>query len=577
MNSIETIETARIVCGEVLSALKVGRVICVDDAYRSEPSLEEVLVTAIRLEPDMLKGVLPEIGDDVPGDEAVLAAKIRQIWSEMAEVVRSDRARKVLALARILGNDEIDDRGDASLLSEMIPGGMLLTLSPSQWEEQRDVLLEHNKEHRQLFLFDQDLSQDGGETVGGIKIISQLLGGEAAENLICGLLTHTVTPDDQQQRWEELSRDYSIERDRFLVVPKAYLSKDPIIFAQNLKFIALTPLFSDLKDKAVKILNDAAATAAERVNAVSIYDLNHMVFRLSDDEGIWEPDVLFRLHSLFQKLEARRLAHAGGELEAIASQLRAISLIPAVSKFQPHPTTWRIQREALYENADYINNNHLPLELGDIFAKDNSDASKKYVILVQPCDLMVRKNGKRAPDIVSVPLAEITSLSDESKKEPFYSEELKYYGVAPGDRWFARLKIIHYVRVAILDLCAFNTNGTAIIWSGEKVPESVRPAWKARYSILQDTIKTLVSGLSLLSSPQFQDPDVVRAKNDLEKRLLKEAPFKAELIGHDGRHGISYNCRRVGRLTRERAIGLLMAYTATLSRPAYDPDLGKVK
>lgn len=49
--------------------------------------------------------------------------------------------------------------------------------------------------------------------------------------------------------------------------------------------------------------------------------------------------------------------------------------------------------------------------------------------------------------------------------------------------------------------------------------------------------------------------------------------FKGTLVDKDGRRSISYNCRRVGRLSNARAFGLLMAYTSCLGRPAYDRDL----
>ena len=163
---------------------------------------------------------------------------------------------------------------------------------------------------------------------GGIRIIASLLAGDDTGSLICGLLTHTVTPETQPQQWEDLSKAHGIPRDRFVVIPKLHLSKAPILFAQLLKFAALSPDFTELKKKTKEIIAEAAATAANRVEEVSIYDLDHIVFQVSANEGLWEPDMLFRLHAMFHRSESRRLAHDGGALEAIAANLRKVSGIP---------------------------------------------------------------------------------------------------------------------------------------------------------------------------------------------------------------------------------------------------------
>jgi hypothetical protein len=80
----------------------------------------------------------------------------------------------------------------------------------------------------------------------------------------------------------------------------------------------------------------------------------------------------------------------------------------------------------------------------------------------------------------------------------------------------------------------------------------------------------------LLSPVSGESQDVKKLKEKVKKgfmdELLNEGLFKGKPINQNGRRGIAYNCCRVGRLSRARAFGLLMAYTACLSRPAYDRD-----
>ncbi|MBM4029219.1 MAG: hypothetical protein FJ280_28045 [Planctomycetes bacterium] len=425
-------------------------------------------------------------------------------------------------------------------------------------------------------MFDRDFSDAGGDSEGGIKIIASLLARNDTESLICGLLTHTVTPETQPQQWVELSNIHGIPRDRFVVIPKLHLSKAPILFAQTLKLAALSPDFTELKRKTKEIIAAAATIAADRVEKVSIYDLDHIVFQISADEGFWEPDMLFRLHAMFHRLESRRLAHDGGALEAIAAKMRRVSGIPTRCDLLPTPgSAWALQREELYELDDHINKNHLPVELGDIFERVGADSVKKYILLAQPCDLMVRGDGKRHPELHRVPLAEVVPAD----KTPHYSEEMPYLDTSPARKWFVKLKSVHFVRGCLLDLCVFNQDGVARLTVDGNAPSGIRPAWKARHGILSRHWNRAVRKADILVPVANEPQAVTQAKQEIARAfgslLFDDDLFSGSLVEAGGVRSLTYNCKRVGRLSRARAIGLLMSYTATLGRPAYDRDFGQ--
>ena len=436
---------------------------------------------------------------------------------------------------------------------------------------QKDHLLEDSRERRTLFLFDQDFSSTGGNNKEGIKIIASLLARKDTQNLICGLLTHTVTPETQPQEWDNLSDEHNIPKDRFTVIPKQYLSEDPILFAQTLKFTALSPDFSRLKEKTKEIIAEAAKAAADRVEKVNIYDFDHIVFQVSAEEGLWEPDMLFRLHSMFHRSESRQRAHDGETLEEIAAKLRAVSGIATPGHLQIPDSAWALQREELYELGDYINKNHLPLDLGDIFERTEGNSTKKYILLAQPCDLMVRRNGKRHPDLRRIPLVEMTSSDKPSR----YSEEIPYFDESPSKKWFVNLKIVHFVPACLLDLCAFNQDGVAKLAMTEDPPSGIRPAWKERHRILSRHWEKAIEMLAVLDT----DSNAVKqTKQQIKKslrHLLFDDLFKGDFSSDDGVRSITCNCRRISRLSRTRAIGSLMSYTATLGRPAYDRTFGR--
>ena len=571
MSDADSTARARAAVESILGVLGVARVICVDDTYGDQLSLEEVVAAAASLDADQLADALPELGESIPDDQDVLRQKVRDVWDKLDEDIRPMRAEAVLVAARRQDGDETDDLANASILGELIPENKLVTLSPSQWQDQQEDLLEADGDHRTLFLFDRDFSKDGGDSEGGIKIIASLLARADTGSLICGLLTHTVTPENQSEQWAELSTKHGIPRDRFIVIPKLHLSKDPVLFAQTLKFAALCPDFTEMKRKTKEIIADAAATAANRVDDVSIFDLDHIVFRVSAKEGLWEPDILFRLHALFHRLESRRLAHEGGALEEIARRLRAVSAIPTDrGAFTPPSNAWAIQHEELFESDAHINQNHLPLEVGDIFERVGTTSRKRYILLAQPCDLMVRSDGKRYPELDRVPVAEVVC----AEQAPHYSEALPYFGSAPEEKWHVKLKLIHQVRVCILDLCVLNDDGVGRLVVGGDAPPGIRPAWGARHAILTRLIGRAIRKADPFAPVAGEPPTVTRMRATLASVLFDEGLFKGSLAETNGKRTVTYNCRRVGRVSRARAIGLLMTYAGCLSRPAYDRAFG---
>jgi len=558
----------------ILNALAVARVVYVDDWNATTITIEDTVAAALTIDTAVLQPLFPELGESLPGDPDILRQKIRDVWSTLETDVQSERGKAIMVAARRHDGDETDDAADIAVLEEIIPQDMLVSLSPPEWEKQQAQLLQESKATRTLFIFDRDLSRAGGDPESGMKIIASLLARNDTGSVLCGLLTHTVKPATQPEQWAQLSSEHSIPMDRFVVIPKLHLSKAPMLFAQMLKHAALAPEFTELKRKTKEIISQAADVAANRVDQVRIHDLDHILFRVSAAEGIWEPEMLFRLHALFHRLEARRLAYEGGDLEALAARLRVVSGIPTdCGDCDPPSSAWQLQQQELYELHEHINKNHLPLELGDIFERVGATSPKRYILLAQPCDLMVRSDGERHPELRRVPIVEVVPATEA----PHYSEEMPYFGKSPSEKWYVKLRMVHFVRPCILDLCVFNPDGTAALPVDGNAPASIRPAWKARHQILTRYWGRSVRKADLLTPVNAEAPAVTQAKQHIAREIggvfFDDDLFKGKLSVANGVRSVTYDCKRVGRLSRARAIGLLMSYTSTLGRPAYERAL----
>jgi hypothetical protein len=577
---------ARVAVETLFNVLNVDRVIFVDDENKTGISLESILAAVLIIDVQKLLLAFPELPATLVEDREVKQEKVREEWGRLDGPGKKMRGEAILTEAAAIDGDTKHNIEDTSLLNNLIPTRILTNLSPEEWEIRKEVLLLESKTQRTLFLFDQKLSAIGRDNEEGIKIIAQLLSSADSDHLICGLLTSTVSPENQHERWIEMSRAHGIDKDRFVVIPKAHLDSSPMLFAQALKYVALSPDFTQLKRETQNIIKRAADTAAKRVDQVNIYDLHQIVFQASTEEGLWEPDMLFRLHSLFHRNESRRLAHDGRTLESIAAKLRSVSGVALPSNLiTPPSSTWTLQHEELYEGGAYINENHLPIDLGDIFKQTGEGGNKLYILLAQPCDLMVRPDGKRHPELIRLPLAELKrfTISELSgtKSALSYSEELPYFDGSPNIRWYVKMKEVFFATANILDLCVYNTDGIAKISISDAVLSAIRPTWKNRHKILQKHWEKNINKI-IQHSPIYTDTkDIKTIKTsfvkDLKRVLLKDDLFNGKIIQSHRNHSVEFNCKRVDHLTRERAIGLLMSYTATLGRTAYERDFGTVQ
>lgn len=581
MNSSD-LEKSKQAVESILNAFEVTKVVYVDDANSGDtPLIENVVASALNIGTAMLKELFPELNAANLNDSDILKQHVKEVWLQLEPSTQLIRGTALLQADQKINGTDICDEIYVSILSGLVSEEKLVNLSPAQWEEQENQYIQASKDERILFLFDRDFSNANnvGDSDGGIKIIEKLLGKNDTGNLICGLLTHTINPETMLVAWEDISKNRHIPKDRFIVIPKLHLTEEPVLFAQALKFVALSPAFSDLKSQTKKILSDAVEAAANKIQEIDIYDLDHIVLKVAAAEGLWEPDMLFRLHSLFHHEEARRLAHEDGKLETIAAKLRTVSGIPIESNtFRVSQNAWTIQQQELYELGDHINKNHLPIELGDIFERVDGNSPKKFILLAQPCDLMIRSNGKRNPELHRIPLIEISPPQDD--KVPYYSEELPYFGQAPTEKWFVKFKVAHFIRYCILDLCAFNDDGRSQITLDDQVPSRLRPALKNRFEMLTKRWKKAVQKADVLLPANNDGNPVKLAKRQIEEKLrdllFGEDIFSGKLSeSPEGIRTITCNCRRIARLSKDRAVGLLMSYTANLSRPAYERDFAE--
>jgi hypothetical protein len=558
----------------------IKQVVCVDDQYREYPDdMINDIIGELKADSSLRQQVSEEIDEfnDIQWEEEDIWKKqLGEKWDDASSEVRKDYYYRINEVIPLPEAKDIKYSAKLKEILEQVEGVELKEVSFADWKAACEKYLEGENARRTLFLFDQNLTKEGGRETEGIDIISRL--SKDYEEIRCGLLSQTFSPDDEYHEWREFAEENKINKDHFTLISKARLTDDPLGFARMLSLTLMNRRCGKVKKIVSKIIEETVDESSNELDELHIYNFEDIVFRSSYEEGIWEPDTLFRLYSIFQKEKVRRRALKDDDLRGCTDSIRKLININVRKTKTNSGESWKIQRRELYENGKHINVLHMPIELGDIFLKTGT--SKKFILLGQPCNLMVRTNnahmGKRTNDYHEVVLAQIVDEEKKGETEDSYYE-LLYFNGNEGNKWYADFRKTHTVLLCVLDLCVFNDDGHAKISINGNCPDIAIPSWKKRFEILHKKAKNTINRYKEYNKGnKLKDKDILQLVVPKSSHY-KNGLFKAEIDCSKAGGEILYGCQRVGRLCQPRAGEMLTKYAHYISRMAFEHDFAKFK
>lgn len=571
VESKDQMADAREAVATLFAIMGISRVVVVDDKYSSSSDVEDILGACMGLigagnTVDIRKINAFQTLDGEEDDPDVL----RKFFEKCLE--SSDRdERKSIAVQLADFADGKDDHENATRtgLETLLEGYEVRQLSLVEWIKQKSELLSQDSAAKTLFLFDQDMSAGDGHENQGMDIIRELLQDAKVPAVYCGLFSHTILANHEHQAWNDLSQKHGLgkERHRFAVLAKEHLTKDPWAFACRLKRVAITSRCDDLKLIVTEVLDEAHAIAKQKLGELSIYDFEQIVFQSSFEEGVWEADTVIRLFGLFQRNSARELSKKHPRISNVAGDVRRVVCYPFKPDDAPKSTSCEIRRLELYESADFLNEHHFPIELGEIFQK--TQGKRRFVLLAQPCELMVRSDGLRQ-SIEHVVLAEIFQVKPEQSGAFF---ELPYFNESDYSSGWVRLHTTSPVPLQILDLAAFHDDGMCMANVKQVMPSSLVPSWERRFSVLQEEYRRIISQYENMFNPNGGKPG--QAGIVAQHALSKSVERTVSGVIRGKRSEVVYDLRRIGRVKEPIASSMLRSYSAYMSRDAFEHDFAK--
>ncbi|MCE1204927.1 MAG: hypothetical protein LWW79_10025 [Holophagaceae bacterium] len=573
---------------ELLSVLKIRKLIAVEDQRSTTTLPQEVenpifFVAYCRKDPDAASAIPEfesiEFSDSFDSEEVtatwdqIPAARRAEIWAGVPEEIKRGLFEPVDSIgldgAGPLEEGKLDVPASRELkgfVEEM--GCEFRELSLDEWNRDEATILASTGTEPTLLLFDLDLSRDGGTDKQGAVLLKRAL---AAPGAMCALITHNALVGSERELASDLSQEFEIPVDRLLVISKKHLlAETPKLeqLATDLRTVALSSRLGDLKDTVSRILRTAFDKTFEEMDGLSPHAFEQIVFTSSRAEGVWESDTLLRVFAVLMGKRAR------AELRLDPALHQTIQLVREVnSVIRPLGVTSearRIHAEEIYESPDLLNGSHSPLELGDVFRITINGQTRYYILIAQPCDLMLRPDGVRKRDLDKVPFI-LTRVRNLSKIDTNHSQfvHLTYFDPPKGTEFFAHFAEVIYVDPAILDLCTMNTDGAAKINLAATIDGLLLESQLARAAILKSAYQKRIQRLSVLGSPT----GVPAAEKTL--MAFEGVGWKTKTPPTINGHEIQYPIVRVKRLNQPRSGDLLLRFAQYHSRNAFEHDLDR--
>lgn len=548
---------------ECLKAAGISKVVWVDDHFAS-PTRNE-------LETDILKAVrvLKERGDS--SAELAIFGKVDLTQSRqqvedstvaICEPLSDGQLKEILATlsvatgtAVIAPQPDLSDEDFRQLESAL--GRGLRKFSWDTWTSTGITEFGASGEDT-LFLVDKEFSRESTSS-DGIDLLDFLVKNTRG---LCILLTHTCQAKDQDQRRTEFAVAKGLLPHSFCVVSKQQtveLSVDER-FAAAIRTVVMHKFNGQIAYAISETIQKSAKDVALELTKQSASVLDRVVFKSSIEEGVMEYDVVMRIFNIQQRYALNRALQEPGIQRDLRSARKFRKGTAALGPIRDQADMtffreWR-QREMFLDGAG-LNALHFPLACGDVFECGDG---KRYLLLAQPCDLVVRDDGKRNAEVgLMVLLDEVPDkiMKERSGDAPDYRFfELK--GVfGSGKKWFADFKNLFVADLFVLDFTVFNADGSVRLQRDHPDPAIVLTlGWTKRLNKAKARI--FPGNLPTLSS-----------KIGMGKHV--------ESLAADTTDGLSYPLRRIGRLESNLATAILAAWATFQTRAALGHDFTKEK
>jgi len=476
------------------------------------------------------------------------------------------------------GEDNVDLDSMAEIREVMPAGVALRPMTAADWQAERDAVLASTDPV--LVLFDRDFSHEGRTQTAGDDLLIDAIRSRTA-TVYVGMLTHNAPNDDAESGViAEIAERGQVDVTDVVVISRQTVHDSPERLPVKLKAALMSGELRHLRDSVVKDYDASHAAALRDVASLTAFEIAELV-RAADGEGAHGSHNLLRIASTRLRLELDRSVRTDAAIDQALSGIRQLDdTAPRGRQFAAVDISARRHLD-LYDASEHLADLHLPLEPGDIFEKINPaaalnnsvrSASKRYVLLVQPCDLAVRADGLRIGDPKLLTVARLVRRPADAKEARRYDHELKYYGnEVDGSTWWVQVWNRVQIPLVALEACVFGAGGTAVVTVDATPPPGLTPGWLKRFEHLQRWARACLDTYLRVMGDHTESSlrtIAVQAATGMSSQMF-EIPSNLD----PAKQRVAFGLRRIGRIA-DGETRVMLAHAANhMARPATEGPL----
>lgn len=511
--------------------------------------------------------------------ELAFEKEIKRIWDST-----DNKAKIIHRISKEIGDNESSNIIPVLEIEDLLKD-RITTLTPAEWIENHTSLFNKVPEGKKLLcLFDFQLEGFTGPSkeTNGAELIKTLSASEYNKTACCGIFSHKYGVEDEDEYRLKYAQEFDVDSDYFYTISKYRFAYDPKLsaFAEGIKNVISLKYIQDLKRKSTEIIEKSNTESLKQLNSISPKTFNQIVQKSSYEEGIWEIKSLFRVNSIindFENYSALKDDEIRKTFEESITKIRDLDSADTGYDFSyVDPQALDLRTKEIYLDNSTLNKLNLPIANGDIF----QIGTERLILLVQPCNLSIRNNGKRGRDYnkgILVPIKKMESNkynSSISSKIINPSLPKDYFDVA----FFPEYKILS---LDILDLTVFNENSYAILDTVKTDISSnllIQESWKSRYKYIHKAfIKHKKAYLAFNEIKNLLKGQLNQEVAIIDPYLNKPICMREFKIGNHkiydyATEKFNFNVERLNRYKSKYSSDLLQSFMSYLSRNGFDAD-----
>lgn len=444
------------------------------------------------------------------------------------------------------------------ILESIFPKGILRCIEPTKFTENylEENEIELSNESQILILMDKYL-RHGKD---GMKLLDRYI----KQNYVsCGLFSDKLAIENEISCWKDLQYPPNI----YPISKKRFYEENGELAYEALRNTIWLAQISEIKSSICDIFNKSSENTTTNLEELDPASFDYIIIYKSQNEGCWEFEIIEQLlitilenniHKLMEKPDVH------SHFQELTKKIKKIREFR--TSLKPHTELLTdLTRLQVYQSGSYINSVFSQISNGDIFEINGT----KYMLVCQPCNLVIRKDGNRT-------ITDYVTLLPIEAEDKNIKNCCKLYHLKGEQKQIVNFNNSIKVSPIVLDLVSYNKDGRAIIDlniddNAHEYYHLMQENMRIRYATIKEVISSYIYYKNLISKSNIPKIEKEKLYNMVEYPYELATNHCVKISAEN--QCVDFGIKRIERYRDIHSQIVLNEYSNYLSRQALPTDL----